>query len=173
MTPRRRTAPLDRDAADLFEASTEFIRVYQFRDRDHALKYGGLTVVQAYALAGLVARGAHTLNALAQELQLDKSTTSRVVAGMSQRGLIEWSRPDHDRRAKHIVASTEGRRRYEHLRRALVRNNARLLASYSAMERRAAIAVLRQLAQIARARRSVPRTGPRRKRSPRMLSRGA
>src|SRR5262245_28835826 len=137
MTPRRRSSALEQDAADLFEASTEFIRIYQFRDRDHALKYGGLTVVQAYALAGLVAGGAHTLTALAQQLRLDKSTTSRVVAGMSQRGLVDWTRPDHDRRAKNIVASAEGKRRYQQLRRALVRSNARLLASYPAAERRA------------------------------------
>jgi hypothetical protein len=44
-----------------------------------------------------------------------------------------------------IVASAEGKRRYEQLRRAIVRENARLLASYPPAQRRAAIKLLRQL----------------------------
>jgi DNA-binding MarR family transcriptional regulator len=136
---------LQHDAAELYRAATAFIRVYQFRDREQALKFG-LTVVQAYALDVLLAEGGQTLNGLARALRLDKSTTSRVVSSMAKHDLVEWSRPAHDRRAKHIVVSAEGRRRYERLRRSIVRENARLLTSYTAAERRAAISVLRQLA---------------------------
>lgn len=135
---------VERDAAQLYEAATAFIRIYQFRDRDHALRLG-LTVVQAYALDILLAGDGQTLTDLARALQLDKSTASRIVAGMSRRGLVEWSRHEHDRRAMSIVASAEGKRRYERLRRAIVRENARLLASYPPAARRAAITILRQL----------------------------
>jgi DNA-binding MarR family transcriptional regulator len=86
------------------------------------------------------------LTGLAQALRLDKSTTSRVVSGMTRRGLVEWSRPEHDRRAKEILASREGKRRYVRLRRAIVEDNARLLASYSPAARQAAITILWQLA---------------------------
>lgn len=137
--------PLQRDAAALYDAGTAFIRHYQFRRRDHGLKHG-LTVVQAYAIDLLLVSGGDSLTGLAQALQLDKSTASRVVAGMERHGLIEWSRPEHDQRGKQIVASREGKRRYERLRRAIIRENEQLLAAYSATERRAIVAALTQLA---------------------------
>ena len=136
---------LHRDAAALYQAGTAFIRHYQFRRRDHGLKHG-LTVVQAYAIDLLLVSRGDSLTGLAQALQLDKSTASRIVAGMERHGLIEWSRPEHDQRGKRIVASREGKRRYERLRSAIIRDNARLLASYSATERRAIVSALRQLA---------------------------
>lgn len=145
MVARRRRSLLQRDAAALYEAATALIRFYQFRGRDHALRFG-LTVVQAYTLDILLSSDGQTLTALAQGLRLDKSTVSRVIAGMTRHGLVEWSRPEHDLRAKQIVASPEGRRRYERLRRAVVRDNARLLASYTPAARRAIITALRQLA---------------------------
>lgn len=143
--PTINRSSLHRDAAALYQAGTAFIRHYQFRRRDHGLKHG-LTVVQAYAIDLLLASGGDSLTGLAQALQLDKSTASRIVAGMERHGLIEWSRPEHDQRGKQIVASREGKRRYERLRSAIIRDNARLLASYSATERRAIVSALRQLA---------------------------
>ena len=145
MAARSRSSSLQRDAAELYDAATAFIRMYQFRDRDQALRFR-LTVVQAYALDILLSRDGQRLTGLAEALQLDKSTTSRIVAGMKRHGLVEWSRPRHDRRAIWIVASAEGKQRYERLRRAIVRENARLLASYAPVARRAAITILRQLA---------------------------
>jgi DNA-binding MarR family transcriptional regulator len=103
--------------------------------------------VQAYALDILLRGDGQRLTELAAALQLDKSTASRVVAGMKRHGLIEWSRPSDDRRAISIVATPEGRRRYERLRSAIVRENTRLLSSYSPAARRAAIAILEQLVQ--------------------------
>ena len=146
---RAQPLSLSRDAADLYQAATAFIRIYQFRDRDQALRFG-LTVVQAYTLEILLSTGGQGLTGLAAALRLDKSTTSRVVSGMARHGLVEWSRPEHDRRAKQIVASSEGKRRYDRLRRAIVRDNVRLLVSYSPAARRAAIAILQQLADRAR-----------------------
>lgn len=139
-------APLQRHAAALYDAATAFIRIYQFRDRDHALRFG-LTVVQAYALDILVSAGGQSLTGLAQALKLDKSTTSRIISGMTKHRLVDWSRPEDDGRGKWIVASADGRRRYGRLRRALVRDNARLLASYPRAARQGAIAILRQLAE--------------------------
>ena len=95
MVSRLRLSLLERDAAALYEAATAFIRIYQFRDRDQALRFG-LTVVQAYALDILLSSGGESLTGLAERLQLDKSTTSRVISGMTQHGLVEWSRPAHD-----------------------------------------------------------------------------
>ena len=140
------TNSLTRDADALYDAATAFIRVYQFRNRDSALAFG-LTVAQAYTLDLLVASRGETLTALATALRLDKSTTSRIVSGMTERGLVDWSRAENDRRAKAIVATKEGRRRYRRLRRALVRDNERLLSAYAAAERRAFVRLLWQLAE--------------------------
>jgi DNA-binding MarR family transcriptional regulator len=149
MAGRARPSALDRDAEALYDAATAFIRLYQFRDRDQALKFE-LTVVQAYTLDILLATdggAGQSLTALAERLQLDKSTMSRIISGMERHGLVDWSRPEHDLRAKRIVASAEGKRRYERLRSAIVRDNARLLASYTPAARRAVLGVLRELTQ--------------------------
>ena len=145
MVAKKAQSALQHDAAQLYAAATAFIRIYQFRDRDQALRFG-LTVVQAYTLDILLGTGGVGLTRLAQALRLDKSTASRVVSGMTRHGLIEWSRAKHDRRAKAIVASREGRRRYQRLRRAILADNTRLLASFTPSERQAAITILRQLA---------------------------
>ena len=137
---------VEQDAAELYEVATAFVRTYQFRDRDQALRFG-LTVVQAYTLDILLTSGGASLTGVAAGLRLDKSTTSRVISGMTRNGLVEWSRPEHDLRAKQIVASPEGKRRYERLRRAIVRDNARLLATYTPAARRAVIGALRELAR--------------------------
>jgi DNA-binding MarR family transcriptional regulator len=140
---------LEDDAAALYDAATAFIRVYQFRDRDQALRLG-LTVVQAYALDFLLKGDGQRLTELAEALQLDKSTTSRVVSGMKRHGLVDWSRPADDRRAIRIVATSEGKQRYGRLRRALVQENVLLLSSYPPAQRRAVITILGQLVERAK-----------------------
>ncbi len=139
-------ASLQRDADALYDTATAFIRHYQFRDRNQALRFG-LTVVQAYALDLIVAAGHVGLTELAARLHLDKSTMSRVVAGMKRRGFVEWSRSPEDARAKPIAATADGRRRYRRLRAAIVRHNRQLLAAYAPAERRAIVSSLRQLAE--------------------------
>src|SRR3989442_14955898 len=110
MAAPRRSSSVHRDAAALYDAATAFIRFYQFRDRDQALRLG-LTVVQAYALDTLLAAGGQRLTGLPDALQLDKSTTSRIVAGMKRPGGGEWAGPGPDRRAIWIVGSAGGERR--------------------------------------------------------------
>src|SRR2546422_10486845 len=108
MAAPRRSSSVHLDAAALYDAATAFIRFYQFRDRDQALRLG-LTVVQAYALDTLLAAGGQRLTGLADALPLDKSTTSRILAGMESRGLFVWARPEHVRRALWVVASAGAR----------------------------------------------------------------
>ena len=145
----QRERALLREASELYDAATDFIRIYQFRDRNQGLDRG-LTVVQAYTLDILVKRKGQALLELARALYLDKSTTSRIVAGMARLGLVEWFRPLNDQRVKRIEASVEGKRRYTRFRNAIVRDNARLLASYSSAARREAIKMLCDLAKRAR-----------------------
>ena len=78
-------AALDRDAAALHAAVADLVRVYQFRDRDRICCHD-ISVTQCYALETLVEHGPLRLNALADRLFLDKSTTSRVVGTLVRRG---------------------------------------------------------------------------------------
>ena len=151
VTRTKQASSLQRDAAELYDAATVFIRYYQFRDRDQALR-SGLTVVQAYALDILLTSNGQRLTSLAEALYLDKSTTSRVVASMEKGGLVDLTYPETDRRSVWIVASAEGKRRYLQHRRGIERDNARFLASYAPTERRAAVKILRELVERAAAR---------------------
>ena len=69
MGSRKRPSLLQQDAAALYEAATAFVRIYQFRDRDYALR-SRLTVVQAYTLDILLSAGGQSLTGLALFLTL-------------------------------------------------------------------------------------------------------
>src|SRR4026208_275729 len=73
--PRGATRPAA--ARSSHEALAALVRVYQFRDRDRICCHD-VSVTQCYALEALIRRGELTLNELARELYLDKSTASRV-----------------------------------------------------------------------------------------------
>src|SRR3954453_4554187 len=89
---------LERDSADLYDALSELVRVYQFRDRDRICCYD-VSVTQCYALEALVRRGGMTLNDLAAQLYLDKSTASRVVDALERKEYVTRLPHPEDRRA--------------------------------------------------------------------------
>src|SRR3954462_6510043 len=78
---------LERDTEALYDALSELIRVYQFRDRDRICCFD-VSVTQCYALEALARRGGMTLNDLAAQLYLDKSTASRVVDALERKGYM-------------------------------------------------------------------------------------
>src|SRR5262245_14728391 len=78
---------LHADAESLHAALSELVRVYQFRDRDRICCHD-VSVTQCYALEALLRRGPSSLNELASELYLDKSTASRVVATLRRKGYV-------------------------------------------------------------------------------------
>jgi DNA-binding MarR family transcriptional regulator len=63
----------DSQAAELFEAMSDLIRIYQFRDRDRTYCHG-ISVSQCYALEAVARHGPLTVNQLAAYLYLGKST---------------------------------------------------------------------------------------------------
>src|ERR671910_1879293 len=97
-------ATLTRQATELQDALAEFIRVYQFRDRDRICCYD-ISPTQCYALDALLRRELATLNELAAELCLDKSTASRVVATLERKGYVARSPHPRDRRAVLLTAT--------------------------------------------------------------------
>ncbi len=95
------------DAATFSRALGEFVRVVQFRDRDRACCYD-LSVSQCYALERVVAAGSLTVNELAAELYLDKSTTSRVANTLVAKGLLERKRCTDDGRVVRLEPTRSG-----------------------------------------------------------------
>src|SRR5437016_10978058 len=102
-------ATLTRQARELQDALAEFIRVYQFRDRDRICCHD-VSVTQCYALDALLRRGLATLNQLAADLCLDKSTASRVVTTLERKGYVARATHPHDARAVLLTTTASGKR---------------------------------------------------------------
>jgi len=142
--PSRVDPGLLRDAQALSGALSELIRVVQFRDRDLACCHD-VSVSQCYALKGVCDAGALTVNELAAELYLDKSTASRVANGLVQRGLLARERDDGDGRVVRLVATAAGRALYDRIEADLAREYAVLLADLEPETREAVTRIVSRL----------------------------
>ena len=126
LAPDTTRVALDRDAAALQAAVAELVRVYQFRDRDRICCHD-ISVTQCYALETLVEHGPMRLNALAERLFLDKSTTSRVVGALVKKGYVEQHADESDGRATALQATARGRRLCARITNDLVDQHKQLL----------------------------------------------
>jgi MarR family transcriptional regulator, 2-MHQ and catechol-resistance regulon repressor len=142
---------LERDAADLYDALSGLVRVYQFRDRDRICCYD-VSVTQCYALETLVRQEGMTLNDLAAQLYLDKSTASRVVDALERKGYVTRGTHPQDRRAVLLEATVAGRELEGKIRTDILAEERELLAGFPPEVRQAMARLLRQLARAASAR---------------------
>ena len=138
-------------AEALYAALAELVRVYQFRDRDRICCHD-VSVTQCYAIEALLRRGASTLNELASELYLDKSTASRVVATLERKGYVTRASHPEDGRAIVLTVTQSGRKLYDKIRRDLVEEEVQLLSEFEPSVREAAPRLLLRLARAAEAR---------------------
>lgn len=142
---------LRRDAARLHQALSDLVRVYQFRDRDRICCHD-VSVTQCYALEALVRSGPRTLNELAGELYLDKSTTSRVVASLERKKYVARRTHPADRRAVLLAPTAAGRRLHRRISGELLAEEEALLRDFPPNVRQAAARILSRLARAAEAR---------------------
>ena len=149
-TESKQTA-LDRDAVALHAAVADLVRVYQFRDRDRICCHD-VSVTQCYALEMLVKHGPMRLNALAERLFLDKSTTSRVVSTLVRKGYVEQRADARDGRATTLSATRQGQRLCARITDDLVDQQKQLLQDLDPGVRAGVVQVLRRLALAADAR---------------------
>jgi MarR family transcriptional regulator, 2-MHQ and catechol-resistance regulon repressor len=151
------SARLDADAAALHDALSELVRVYQFRDRDRICCHD-VSVTQCYAIEALLRRGPSGLNELADELYLDKSTASRVVATLERKGYVTRSPHPDDRRAIVLGVTSAGRRLHDRIRTDLVCEAKDLLQDVEPEVRKGAAGLILRLARAAAERSGV--SGP-------------
>ena len=142
---------LEQDAAALHRVMTDFLRFYQFRDRDR-LGYYGLTITQHYVLDVLIQRGALTLTALAADIRLDKSTLSRVVDGLERKQAAKRLANPADGRSTLIEVTRSGRQRRERAVADLVAENAKVLSIFTSTTRRQFVVLIAALTRAARER---------------------
>lgn len=136
------------DVLAFHRALTDLVRVYQFRDRERICCYD-VSVTQCYALEALVLRGPLTLNALASELYLDKSTASRVVDGLEAKGYARRRPNPESRRSLLLAATPAGRRLHARIEAELLAQEEQLLAEFAPDVRSAMTQVLENLARAA------------------------
>ena len=125
------------DAHHLSEALSDLIRVVQFRDRDRACCYE-LSVSQCYALKAVDDTGPLTVNELAAQLYLDKSTASRLANGLVDKGHLVRERDADDGRVVRLAATEEGHALCSQIEGDLAMEYAELLSDFDP-EIRAAI----------------------------------
>jgi DNA-binding MarR family transcriptional regulator len=135
-------------AETLHAALSELVRVYRFRDRDRICCHD-VSVTQCHAIEALVGRGPSTLNDLAAELLLEKSTASRVVATLERKGYVARAAHPEDRRAVVLRATAAGRRLYERIHRDLVEQERLLLEEFEPEVREAASRLILRVARAA------------------------
>jgi len=147
---RRPDAALDADTAGLHEVLYDLKRVYQFRDRDRICCYD-ISVTQSWALEALGRRGSLTLNDLAGELYLDKSTASRVVDALERKGYVERARHPDDGSALLIETTAAGARLRSRIEHDILAQERRLLSEFEPEVRRSMVQLIGRLAEAASA----------------------
>jgi DNA-binding MarR family transcriptional regulator len=153
-TASRAPSRLRADALELQEAVSDLVRIHQFRDRDRICCHD-ISVTQAYALEALVRRGSGTLNELAGDLYLDKSTASRVMASLERKGYLRRQPHPNDARATWLEVSPAGRALHQRIKADLVAEQEELLRDLEPEVRRGAALLLRRLTAVVAARSGV------------------
>lgn len=138
----------ERDVVDLQRAVGELVRAYQFRDRKSPCYYD-LSVTQCYALSSVIAHGPMTLNELAADLYLDKSTASRLVEALVGKGYMSRSEDPADARALRLEATGKGLELHAKVSKDLVEEMKCLVEGFDAGSIRAATKLVARLADAA------------------------
>jgi DNA-binding MarR family transcriptional regulator len=126
---------LDRQAENMHRLTKELLRKYQLRDRNEII-CGGISISQCYALDLLGDHGEMTMQALAQKMFLDKSTTSRVVDPLVKRRLVARRFDDSDRRMIFVVLTPAGAKLLAEIRDCQVQSQRQILERIPERQRR-------------------------------------
>jgi len=135
---------LHSDARAFYEALNDLVRIVQFRDRDRACCFD-VSVTQCYALEAVADEGPLTVNDLAARLYLDKSTASRVAAGLEAKGYVFRAGSPRDKRVVRLEATESGRALCSRIQEGLSAEYAEMLRDFDPEVRAAMTRLLGRL----------------------------
>jgi len=95
-----------------------------------------VSLSEAYAIHELDTSTAPTQQDLAERLRLDKSTVSRLIAGLEHKGLVARERDPGNRRSYRLRLTDRGRAVHAYLAEVFHRRHAHMLSAMTAAERR-------------------------------------
>ena len=142
---------LETDARELLEALTRLVRVYQFRDRNRICAHD-VSVSQCYALQAIARRETPGLNELAASQYLDKSTASRLVDGLEEKGYVRRAPDPRDGRAVRLAVTKRGQEVLDKIEADLLAEQIELIRDFTPEVRRATARLVLRLAQATQAR---------------------
>lgn len=135
---------LDDQARALRDATVEFVKKYQFRDRNETVAYG-LSVSHTYALGSVVRLGPLTMAELADDLHLRASTLSRVVDQLVRKDWVRREQSREDRRVWYVAATRTGQALWRQIDGDLLAIDREVLASVAPADRADVIRAVRLL----------------------------
>lgn len=100
---------LERQAESPYRTFSKLVRRYQFRDREGICCHG-ISVSQCYALSVLQETGPSTMSELAAALYLDLSTITRPADQLEEKGWVQRTLDEADRRVCRARITRAGRR---------------------------------------------------------------
>jgi DNA-binding MarR family transcriptional regulator len=107
----------------------------------------GMSLSEAFALSELVA-GPVSQQELAAGLSLEKSTVSRLVGGMIEKGWVEKDRNPGNRRYHRVALTADGRAAADEVSRAMRERHERVLATLTHRERAAVVVAIDALVRV-------------------------
>lgn len=135
------------EASAFHQAFQDLLRLHLARDRDRTSCYD-VTLSGARAVETLVRLGPVSLNRLATELFVDKSTASRIVGCLEERGLVRRDPDPDDRRALRLALTPSGRSVAAQLADDAVWEMHVLLGTFSPEARREMLGFVRRLTRV-------------------------
>lgn len=115
---------------------TRMVRTAGFLQPDHPILPGEpVSLSEMFALGEIANRSPLTQQDLAALLGLEKSTVSRLVAGLERRGLVSRGRNPENRRFYQLMLTEHGREVVRHLTEGMRAYHARILAAMTQAER--------------------------------------
>ena len=125
------------DTKQLQELFSEFLQALGLHRPDQVPTGFSLSLSEMFALLALSAEAPMSQQVLAEQLHLEKSTVSRLVKHLEQRGWVKRVRDLHDTRIFRLQLSDAGHKQASHLAKSLAERHQRLLAELKPDEQEA------------------------------------
>jgi DNA-binding MarR family transcriptional regulator len=127
------------DTRQLQELFGEFLQALGLHRPDQVPTGFSLSLSEMFALLALSAQAPMSQQVLAEQLHLEKSTVSRLIKHLEQRGWVKRVRDLHDTRMFRLHLSEAGHEQASRLTRSLAERHERLLAELKPDEQEALV----------------------------------